>query len=111
MNFSDFNQCNTKNFYIQKTLNAYNSKWYSNILKAACKSMILYLIMKDCIFVMIYKLKFKVNSKLIKCKKKKINIMDYTISDYKICYFSKVGVKNGWKNLLKIFIFHILSFI
>ena len=42
-------QCNTKESYIQKALNAYNSKQYSNIWKAARAFAIPYLIMKNCI--------------------------------------------------------------
>ena len=40
-------QCNTKESCIQKALNAYNSKQYPNILKAACTFVILYSIMKN----------------------------------------------------------------
>ena len=40
-------QCNTKESCIQKTLNAYNSKQYSNILKAAHAFAIPYSTMKN----------------------------------------------------------------
>ena len=40
-------QCNTKEFYIQKALNAYNSKQYSNILKVARTFVIPYSTMKN----------------------------------------------------------------
>ena len=42
-------QCNTKEFYIQRILNAYNSKQYLNILKIACTFAIPYSIMKNCV--------------------------------------------------------------
>ena len=42
-------QCNTKEFCIQKVFNAYNLKQYSNILKITCAFMIPYLIMKNCV--------------------------------------------------------------
>ena len=40
-------QCNTKESCIQKALDAYNSKQYSSILKAACTFAIPYSIMKN----------------------------------------------------------------
>ena len=40
-------QCNTKEFCIQKAFDAYNLKQYSNILKAAHAFVILYSIMKN----------------------------------------------------------------
>ena len=40
-------QCNTKGTCIQKTLNAYNSKQYSSILKVICAFVIPYSIMKN----------------------------------------------------------------
>ena len=40
-------QCNTKEFCIQKALDVYNSKQYSSILKAAHAFAILYSIMKN----------------------------------------------------------------
>ena len=40
-------QCNTKEFCIQKTFDAYNSKQYLNILKVICTFVIPYSIMKN----------------------------------------------------------------
>ena len=42
-------QCNTKEFCIQKVLDAYNSKQYSSILKIACAFVIPYSTMKNCV--------------------------------------------------------------
>ena len=49
MSFLEPDQCNIKEFCIQKALDVYNSKQYSNILKIACAFVIPYLIMKNCV--------------------------------------------------------------
>ena len=49
MNSLEPDQCNTKKSCIQKALNAYNSKQYSNILKITHAFVIPYSIMKNCI--------------------------------------------------------------
>ena len=49
MNSFEPDQCNTKKSYIQKILDAYNSKQYSNILKIAHAFVIPYSTMKNCV--------------------------------------------------------------
>ena len=49
MSFLEPDQCNTKEFCIQKTFDAYNLKQYSSILKVACAFVIPYSIMKNCV--------------------------------------------------------------
>ena len=64
-------QCNTKEFCIQKTPDAYNSKQYSNILKIAHAFAILYSIMKNCISGKISQIKIqKLTQNLSNTKKK-----------------------------------------
>ena len=50
MSSLELDQCNTKEFCIQKALNAYNLKQYSHILKIAYTFVIPYSIIKNCVF-------------------------------------------------------------
>ena len=44
-------------------------------------------------------------------QKKNINIMNYMFYNHYVICFSKIDTGNNWRNLLKTFIFCILSFI
>ena len=89
-------QCNTKEFCIQKALNAYNSKQYSNILKATHTFAIPYSTMKNHVSGKISQTKTqKLVQNLSNTKKKNINTMDYTFYNYWIFCFSKIDTGNG----------------
>ena len=64
-------QCNTKEFCIQKALDAYNSKQYSSILEVAHTFVIPYLTIKNCVSGKIHKLKLKNWFKIYQMWKKK----------------------------------------
>ena len=49
MSFLEPDQCNIKDFCIQKAFDAYNLKQYSSILKATHAFVIPYSIMKNCV--------------------------------------------------------------
>ena len=82
MNSLEPDQCNTKKFCIQKALNAYNLKQYSNILKVAHTFAIPYSIMKNHIFRKISQVKAQKLIQNLSNTKKNINTMDYTFYNH-----------------------------
>ena len=88
-------QCNTKESCIQKAFDAYNSKQYSNVLKAPCAFAIPYSIMKNCVSGKVSQIKIQKLVQNLSNAKKKILIQWIT-------HFMIIGFFASPKLVLKI---------